>query len=104
MLSDTWPIKGHCSDGGWTSGTGAQVCFDLADGLNEGREKSKVTPGFWLEQLDGCWHFLQVRSNWKGADFKEKLNSTPTMVNLRCLLVTLQSHMFSTKKIIHSFN
>lgn len=85
-------------------GEGLQVCVGLADGLNEGREKSKVTPGFWLEQLDGRWHCLQVRSNWKGAGFKEKLNSTPTMVNLRCLLVTLQFHMFYTKKITHSFN
>lgn len=36
------------------AGEGASVFEGLADGPNEGREKSSMTPGFWLEQLDGC--------------------------------------------------
>lgn len=30
----------------------------LADGLDEVRRKSTVTPGSWLEQLNGCCHCL----------------------------------------------
>ena len=53
---------------GWkcARGRGARVRADLADGLNDRRERSKMTPGFWLKHLDGCWRCYELDETGKG--------------------------------------
>lgn len=47
---DEEPANGGCTRTGAVQvGDGARVFEVLLDGLNEGTEKSSVTPGIWLE-------------------------------------------------------
>lgn len=67
-----------------TSGGGALVSFEgMADGRHEGGGKSGMTPRFWLEQLNGCWHRLQDGANWKRARLGGEMKSSTMTLTVR---------------------
>lgn len=117
LLSVTWPVKDQ--------GVAVPEEWDHGCWMRLGVCKQKRGSGvfwrfcWWVEWRkrkvkDDTWVFakatewmlmcLQVEPNCKGAGFREKLSSTPTVLHLRCLLVTSRFCTSSTKKITHSFD
>ena len=67
-----------------TSGGGALVSFEgLADGRHEAGGKSRMTPRFWLEQLNGCGHWLRDGANWKRARLGGEMKSSTLTLTIR---------------------